>query len=1272
MSWKCRIGVDVGGTFTDLVVFDEKGALLCLEKAPSKPGNPELGVLEVLRRAALKMEMELPELLQRCQRFIHGTTVATNALLTRKGAKVGMLVTEGFRDALSIRRGFRENVWDHRAAFPPVMAPRHLRLPVRERIDRNGNETTTLQTDDVLQAAERFKEEKVESIAVCLFNAYLNSAHEEQAAKILGEKAPDALIFLSSHLSPIVGEYERSSTSALSGFIGPLTTKYIAALESPLREFGYAGEFILVQSNGGMATMAHCKRQPATLVLSGPAAGASAGEIYARSIDFQDAVFFDMGGTSCDVTLLQGGQPGMIDHSSVGGYHVSHPSVEVQTIGTGGGTIVWVDSGGGLRVGPESAGAEPGPASYGKGGEKPTLTDAHLLLGRLDPRGLLDGEFPLSAALAEETFRRQVADPLGMSVHEAASGAMRVANRMMAGAVQTICARHGADPRKMALVAAGGAGPLSGTTVARICGMSKVIVPREAAAACAIGMAGSTVRYDRRRSRHLRLEDSHAPVISNELNDLHQETRKVLEEAGSTPEDFTFAYAVDMQYPGQSWHLAVETALNDGAISPAELSNRFHSLHFETYGHNRPEEPVIVTGFRVRAEQPAEPLLLTKPKTGTRTLVPTAHRDVFFESTQRTERTPVFSGGAIPAGDAISGPAIVEEPTTTILVEPGDAIHLNENGSFVIELNNSESEIQAASSRIDPVTLAILQNRLDVITHEMGIIMQRTARSTIFSQAHDFSCFITNPEGELISQADGLPIHTGSGGFAVRGILNAFEGRIEEGDMFLLNDPYIGGGNHLPDWTVIAPIFEKGELCGFVCNRAHQVDVGGGVIGTYNSDATEIFHEGFRITPIKIRERGKLQEDLIKLILSNTRAPEVITHDFSAMIGSTDVGASRLSEIIRENERDYLIEGYKGLLNYSEALMRNELSRIPDGVYEGVESMNTDCFEAVDVPVKLKITKQGTDFIADFTGSSPQIKGYKNSPIANTCSALYTAISSIVSPDIPHNEGTYRPIKIIAPEGSIVNASFPAPVTLCTVFPAHEIIQCVWKALADVASDRVSAAWGKTAYPVTAGYDERGEFFVVYHWGGGPGTGAVMGRDGLDLIGNMPTLGALTVPNLEHYEQDYPIDFIRQDIRTDGGGPGRWRGGCSVIYQARIRVPISCSTRGESCRTVTSFGLQGGMPGSIARVMFRKTPEQDWEDLPQYANVELPPGELLIEGAGGGGFGDPLERPAKLVAADVRDARVSIESARRDYGVALDPATFQVNEKETEKLRQNA
>lgn len=1268
MRKKFKIGVDVGGTFTDLVVMDTNSNLLCLSKSPTNINNPENAIISCIQKAANHLDVTKEYLLQNCEKFVHGTTAATNALLTNKGAKIGLLTTKGFRDSLSFRRGFRENVWDHRAPYPTVLVRRYLRFPIQERIDSDGKKETELNENDVLRATSFFKKEKIESLAICFINSYLNDSHEKKAKNLLQNEGLQVPVFLSSEIAPIIGEYERSSTTCVNAYIYPVVTSYLIELEKKLRAIRYENPIHLVQSNGGMTDIKQAIRTPITLVLSGPAAGASTGCIYTKSFKKKNGIFFDMGGTSTDVTLIRDGSPGMIDQSTVGGYHVNLPSVEVQTIGTGGGTLIWVDAAKGIRVGPESAGSEPGPACYGKGGNQPTITDANLLLGRINTKGLLNGEIPLSIDNARSAFKKYVSKKNAMNINQSAISAIRLANQFMASSILTICSRHGSDPRDLTLIAGGGAGGISASSVARICGIKKILIPREASAACAVGMVCGPLRYDRKRSFMVRTSETSAKQLLKQFENLKKETKNLISEIKN--EELNFG--IDMQYPGQAWELTIDIdKISLKTLSPTKLESLFHEEHLNNYGHNRPNEPVQITGFRIIIKEKQDSSLPKHPQVQSREKITTEKRNVYFEKTDSWEKSKIFNGECITKKMKIKGPAIIEESSTTILIEPEDVLSINKSGAFEIELASRKSQKRKnqKKEKIDPASLAIFQNQLDLISRQMGIIMQRTARSTIFSQAHDFSCFITDPSGQLVSQADGLPIHTGSGGFAVRGVLKRFDKRISPGDLFLLNDPYIGGGNHLPDWTVIAPVFVQNTLCGFVSNRAHQVDVGGGVIGTYNSDATEIFHEGIRISPIRIREKGNFADDVLKLILANTRAPEVIKHDFSAMIGSTEIGVSKLTEIIREKGKKFVLQGFSELLDYSESLMRSELKKIPDGIYKGIETMNTDCFDEIEIPIHLKLTKKGTNITADFSGSSPQIKGYKNSPISNTHSALYTGISSLVDPNIPHNEGSYRPIKIIAPEGSVVNAIFPAPVTLCTVFPAHEIIHCVWKSIHKKLTDKVSAAWAKTAYPITAGYDEKNEFFVIYHWLGGPGTGAVMGRDGLDLIGNLPTLGALTIPNLEHYEQDYPVHFIRQEIRKDGGGPGKWRGGTSVDYEVYIKSSVSCSTRGESCRTVTSFGLNKGKPGSIAKVLYKENGKSKWTTLPQYKNIDLPPGNLKIVGAGGGGFGNPYQRPVKTVLEDVENGVISIKSALVDYGVSVDSKSFKVNELQTKKIR---
>jgi N-methylhydantoinase B len=553
---------------------------------------------------------------------------------------------------------------------------------------------------------------------------------------------------------------------------------------------------------------------------------------------------------------------------------------------------------------------------------------------------------------------------------------------------------------------------------------------------------------------------------------------------------------------------------------------------------------------------------------------------------------------------------------------------------------------------IDPVQLALTQKQLDHITQQMGWVMMKTARSPIFSQSHDFSCFIGDAGGAVAAQADGIPIHTGGGGFAMRAIKAAFGATIADGDVFLSNDPYLAGNNHLADWTLIRPVFVDGELLGFACNRAHQSDIGGGAAGTYNAAAREIFHEGVRIPPLRIAERGVLREDLIGLLVANTRCPDLVAGDLHAMLGSTRIGAERLCALAADTGIEGAVRLLPELLDWAERRMRAEVSTLKAGCYHGTDASDHDCFRPADVRVKVALTVAQDRLVFDFTGSSAQIPGFKNSPLANTHSAVYLAVATFFDAALPRNEGTYRAIEIVAPEGCVVNAKFPAPVGFATTHPAHEIITACWQALAEAAPQRSCAGWGKSLHPVAAGSKEQGSVFVLYHWLGYPAAGAVRERDGFNVLGTVNTLGGLILPNVEDLELAYPVRIERQEFRTDTGGPGAMRGGTGVHYQAAQLVPTEMTFRDEASRRASGRGVMGGGDGAPARLSCRDTNGTEIA-VPVYGVVRSGPMHVEIESSGGGGWGDPFERDPEAVRQDVLDELVSLEAAHDVYGVVL-------------------
>jgi len=572
---------------------------------------------------------------------------------------------------------------------------------------------------------------------------------------------------------------------------------------------------------------------------------------------------------------------------------------------------------------------------------------------------------------------------------------------------------------------------------------------------------------------------------------------------------------------------------------------------------------------------------------------------------------------------------------------------------------------------LDPVTLALVQNRLDDISLQMGWVMLRTARSPIFSHAHDFSCFITDARGSIVSQADGIPIHTGGGGFAIRAVLKAFGTHVNEGDVYILSDPYAAGGNHLPDWVIARPVFFDGRLVAFTCNRAHQSDIGGGAAGTYNPEASEIFHEGIRLPVMRLVEKGSVREDLWQLLLLNTRTPHLLDGDLRAMMGSTRIGGEKIAELLGDLGVEPGLEYFAGILDHADRRFRQAVTALPDGVYKGEDWFDNDCFEPMDIAIRVTITVAGDSLTVDFTGTDPQMRGFKNSSLANTYSSVYTGLSAFFDTSIPRNEGTFRSVRIIAPEGTVINARSPAPLTMCTVFPACEIIHACWQALGTADPSRSCAGWGDNSFPISSGTSANGERFVMYHWAGSSGGGAVDGRDGFPQQGGLNSLCGLVIPNVESFEQLFPIRVMRQELRCDTGGAGKYRGGTGANYEVEIQVPVEFSFRGEGFSKFAAYGTAGGLTGAVGDMKVEAADGTSFTP-PAYGVRRTGPVRLKQASPGGGGWGDPRERRAELVLRDVRDGVVSRKAAAEVYGVILTGDGRAVDEDATVRARGGA
>ena len=677
-----RIGVDVGGTFTDIVLVDRNGALH-VSKVPSTPSDLSQGVLTALETAAEQLSLSSADLLGGCSHFMHGSTVATNVVLERRGSQVGMLVTRGFRDSIEIRRGIRHNAWDHRTPFPPVLAPRYLRLAVTGRIDRSGDELEPLSEDDVRAAIRTFREEAVTSIAVCFFNSFLDDRHERQAAQILRDEYPEAWVTLSSEVAPIIGEYERSSTAVLNAYVSPSIVSYVQRLADTLADRGLKGPFYVVQNNAGATTVGGIRRRAVALLLSGPAAGIGALGLYSHALDDPNLLSMEIGGTSCDVTLLSNGHADVTSEFELGGYHVALPSIDIHSVGAGGGTIAGVDRAGLLFVGPRGAGADPGPAAYGRGGREPTTTDAQLVLGRLIPGPLAGGGRTLDLALAQRAVETYVAHPLGLCLEAAAAGVLRLLDQQLFHAVQKLSAERGYDPRKFILVAAGGAGPMHGSSVGRKLNSPAVYVPRLAGTFCALGMLNLPIKHEFGRVFLGKLDAAVWDVLNPIYDALEAQARARLTEDGFSAETSRVVRELELRHPGQIGILRV-TVAKDDVVDCRRVKEDFLAAYERFYGHRDTMSEIEIAGVRVIGLGLFPSLELQTSEVTAGAPPVATERQVYFDEAGGWVATRAYRGADLRPGAVVRGPAIIEEATTSVILSPGDVCTIDAMDNFLI------------------------------------------------------------------------------------------------------------------------------------------------------------------------------------------------------------------------------------------------------------------------------------------------------------------------------------------------------------------------------------------------------------------------------------------------------------------------------------------------------------------------------------------------------------------------------------------------------------
>ena len=1240
-----RIGIDVGGTFTDFVVASG-GQAPRYFKTASTPHDPSERVMSGLGDAAAAFGLTLQDFLDQTELVIHGTTVATNTLVERKGAKVGLITTEGFHDLLEMREGLKEDRYNLRMTPVEPLVARYLRLGVSERVRSNGTVEMPLDEESLEQALEHFRNEGVEALAVCFLFSYLNPEHEKLVSDKVRADFPDTYTSLSHQIIPQIKEFDRLSTTVINSYVGPVYGEYLQRLNNRFSSFQGLRDILIMQSNGGVAPIDDSSRLAVRAILSGPAGGVSGAAFLGDLLEESNIIAFDMGGTSTDISLIENGVPHVSTEKFEGGWKISVPMIDIHTLGAGGGSIASVDPAGVLRVGPDSAGADPGPACYGKGGVYPTVTDANLVLGYLDPDNFLGGKAQLSRDLAEKTLDDHISGPLGLSTLEAAYGVSRLVSTTIGEGIRLMSVQRGVDPRQFTILAFGGASGLQVSRVARQLQVEKVFIPAAAPVLSAYGMLCTDLKYDFSRSYPASLERIDLYAVRSFMAELEEQGREKLRAQGVPEAETEVHRSADMRYLDQIYevNIPLPNPSQEDSFLLAELEANFHRRYQELFSYRQQDQEVRLVTLRITVVGRLPRLALPEVEAPTIASGVAKTRRVYLGGWQEV---PVYLIDELSPTVEISGPALLESSFTTILLEVGDNARVNKRGEIELQIAQERSdtllETRSSLDRPDPVTLAVIEHRLESIALEMTEVMLRTSMSQILNSSRDFSTAILDADYQLVAQGEGIPVHISALPIAGAAVRDFFGEDISNGDLFILNDPYFGG-SHLPDITIIRPIFHQGKLLFYGVNRAHHSDVGGGTHGGYNAAASEIYHEGLRMPPLRLHDKGIPRDDLFQMMAANVRQPENFLGDLNAQIGSVMIAEQRIRSLLDSYGADRLLAVVADILSATEKQVRQIISQWPDGVYHGESLVDDDGFDNKLIPIRAKVTIAGDSMTIDLSESSPQVTGFINSAYANTRSLTHAAIMYLAPSDVPRNEGSMRPVQVIAPKGLVVNANPPAPVCMSTNHCAEEIIEAVFKALAPAIPQAVSAGFSRRLRYAMIGSDPRtGRRFIWHFFLARGGGGASYGFDGWPNVGEVNVAGGIRSPSVEITEERFPFFIKCHELRPGSGGAGTWRGGlgaiCDLVYEGS--EPALLNTAGDGI-VVPPFGLFGADPGLAHHYKIVSNGTERVLGSKEVGIVVNPGDRIVCLSSGGGGYGDPQARSEAAREWDIKNGYVNI------------------------------
>ncbi len=1216
---KWQFWIDRGGTFTDLVARRPDGVLLTHKLLSENPDRYADAALAGIRHfLGLSEGDAIPG--EAIDAVKMGTTVATNALLERKGERTLLMVTRGFRDALRIAYQNRPRIFD-----------RHIRLPellysdvieVDERIGARGEVLLALDAR-ALAAAERDLlaafARGYRSLALVLMHGYRFPAHEQQLAA-LARRIGFSQVSVSHEVSPLMKLVSRGDTTVVDAYLSPILRRYIDRVAAELQGV----RLMFMQSSGGLTDARRFQGKDS--ILSGPAGGIVGAVRTSLAAGFDRIIGFDMGGTSTDVSHFAGSSLSDLERefdTQVAGVRMRAPMMSIHTVAAGGGSILHFD-GSRYRVGPDSAGANPGPASYRRGGPL-TVTDANVMLGKVQAQFFPEvfgpqGDQPLDAEVVRARFAElaaQIRAATGdqRTPEQVAEGFISIAVGNMAEAIKRISVQRGHDVTEYTLCCFGGAGGQHACLVADALGMTRVFIHPLAGVLSAYGMGLADMTAMREQAVELRLEAAALPALQQTLQRLAEDAGSELRNQGVPAARIHIVPRVHLRYEGTDSALVVAHA------ALPEMVTQFEAAYRRRYSFLMPQRALIVEAVSVEAIGASEVELPQADVSSASDAaaqavaqaLPRAAGTVSMYSAQGMHDTPVYQRDALQPGQQVRGPAIIAEATGTTVVEAGWCAVLHAAGHLLLTRVEARPARMAIGTRVDPVMLEIFNNLYMSIAEQMGLRLANTAYSVNIKERLDFSCALFSADGALIANAPHMPVHLGSMGESIRTVIRENQGRMRPGDVYVLNAPY-NGGTHLPDVTVITPVFDDAgsHILFYVGSRGHHADIGGMTPGSMPPDSTVVEEEGVLFDNWKLVDAGVLRDQETRALLAGGKYPsrnvDQNMADLRAQIAANEKGVQELRRMVAHFGLDVVQAYMQHVQDNAEEAVRRVIGVLSDGQF---------CYEMDNggrIQVRIAIDRAARSAVIDFTGSSAQLPNNYNAPSAVCMAAVLYVFRSLVDDDIPLNAGCLKPIQVIIPEGSLLRPVYPAAVVAGNV----ETSQCITEALYGALG--VMAASQATMNNLTFG----NATYQYYETVAG-GSGAGPDFDGTDVVQTHMTNSRLTDP--EVLEWRYPVRLENFEIVPGSGGAGLHQGGNGAIRRIRFLEAMTMAILSGS-RRVEPHGMAGGAPGKRGRNFIERA-DGRVQALGGADRAELQPGDcVVIETPGGGGYGTPSDDSA--------------------------------------------